>query len=241
MFVRQGDYVKAGDPLFSLDSIPLEYLRKDKEVEKQLIEKEISIIENQQKDLEKLQIKAIELSQTEDAISKVQEDLKAVVWIAPFPGAVTKLSPHLQPGAEPGKGSPVGELADLGACLVIGLIPETDVSVVKTGSEVEIWFPVTTGRSYTVRVSAVVPFRAEDLEGSPFSSRFGGEIATDSRQQSGKDAPIEPHYVCKIDFSNPDKLPLGMTGRVVVKQPPRSLMARMVSAAYQIFHRETVF
>ncbi|MBI5248735.1 MAG: HlyD family efflux transporter periplasmic adaptor subunit [Desulfomonile tiedjei] len=162
-------------------------------------------------------------------------------WKAPFDGAVTELSPAFQPGAWPGKGSVVGELASRTACEVLALIPESDVSAVPVGETVSVWWPVETGMSHRVTVREVSRFKTEDLEGSPFSSRFGGEIATEIQDKGGKDTPLEPYYLCKMDFPNQTGLPLGMTGRVVVKHQPKSAIKRLVDAIYGVFHREMIF
>jgi len=241
VYVRQGDKVKEGQILFRLDPTPLQYGLKDKQAERLLVKKEISIIENSQKDLSRLPIKSIELSQLDDSVKRMEEDLKNIDWRAPFEGAVTKLAPNMQPGARPGKGTVVGEIASPTECEILGLVPEVDVQGVNPGGEVEVWFPVGTGVALSMTVREISPFKTEDLEGSPLSSRFGGEIATEAKGDVGKDSPLEPHYLCKLDFANRQGMPLGMIGRMVIKRPPRSALGRMVDAAYKTFHREMVF
>jgi len=243
--VRQGDLVAEGQTVFKLDPTPLQYDLRTKESGVLLLRKEIEIIENTDKDLSKLQLKYIELSQTQDAVKQIKHDLVNCEWKAPFEGAITKLSPLLQPGAKPGKGAVVGELESGGRCEIVGLVPEVDISTVRPGLEVQIWFPIDGGTSFTLSVKEVVPFKTEDLEASPFSSRMGGEIATEmkmpTREEGSKVSPLEPYYVCKIDFPNHRKIPLGVTGRMVVKQPPRSALTRIIEAAYHTFHWEIIF
>ncbi len=250
VLVRQGDMVKTGQTIFKLDPIPLTYRLKEKESGLSLIKKEMEIIQDSDKDLPKLQLKYIELSQAADAVKQIQYDLEHCEWKAPFAGAVAKLSSELQPGAKPEKGAVVGELASEVHSEILGLIPEVDIGALQPGQKVEAWFPVDNGVSLALTVREVMPFKAEDLESSPFSSRLGGEIATEAKPEikreagrdvATKDAPLEPYYVCKMDFPNNGKLPLGLTGRLVVKQPPRSALTRIIDAAYQTFHREIIF
>jgi putative peptide zinc metalloprotease protein len=250
VMVRQGDVVATGQVLFKLDPTPLQYRLKEKESGLMLIKKEMEIIQASEKDLPKLQLKYIELSQAADAIQQIKHDLENCEWKAPFGGAVARLSPELQPGARLEKGAVVGELAGEDQGEIVGLIPELDVGMVQPGQKVEAWFPIDNGVSLALAVKEVIPFKAEDLEASPFSSRFGGEIATEAKPEikreagrdlATKDAPLEPCYVCKIDFPNKEKLPLGLTGRLVVKQPPRSALTRIIDAAYHTFHREIIF
>jgi putative peptide zinc metalloprotease protein len=95
--------------------------------------------------------------------------------------------------------------------------------------------------TFTLTVREVNPFKTEDLEASAFSSRFGGEIATEVREGVGKDVPLNPYYVAKIDFPESGGVPLGATGRLVLHHPPRSLLTRMIGAVYGTFHREILF
>jgi putative peptide zinc metalloprotease protein len=239
--VRQGDRVAPDRVVLVMDRTKIEHDLKMKEAERVFTKKEISIIQSSDKDLSRLQIKYIDLSQTEDAIKRIQEDIRNLEWKAPFAGTVAKLAPTLQPGAQPGKGAVVGELASEGSCEILGLMPEVDVAWVQPGNVVDVWFPIDGGKTFSVRIREISPFKTEDLEGSPFSSRMGGEIATEAKEASAKDAPLEPYYLCKADLQNTYGLPLGITGRLVVHQPPRSTIRRIVDAVYQTFHREVIF
>ncbi len=241
VFVRQGDRVREGQDLFSLNVIPLEYILKRKSLEEEVIRKSISIIESSQKDLWGLPIKSIELSQAQDAVSKAKLDLSRARIIAPFDGVITQLSPALQSGAHFGKGTIVGEIAATTDAVVYGLVPESDVSGLQEGAQVKVWFPIGEEKTQLLKVTEMSAFKAEDLEGSPFSSRFGGEIATEQKQEIAKDAPLDPYYLCKLAFPNEEKIPLGATGRLVVQHTPRSLLDRIREAVYKTFHRELPF
>lgn len=239
--VRKGDRLREGEPVFSLGSTRLRYDQVDKELEKTSTEREIAIIEASGKELSRIPLKRIDLSQTSDALKEIQEDMSRLEWRAPFNGVVTELDPSLQPGARPGRGAVVGELASEQQCLVLGLIPETDIAKVRQGSTVEIWFPIRTGKSFRGTVKEISAFHREDIAGSPFSSRFGGEIATAQRNQEARDVPLDAHYVCRVDFLNREGIPLGMTGRMAVADPPRSILDRIVETAHMTFRREMIF
>lgn len=239
--VRQGDWVNAGAVVLTLDPVPLRYALVDKRVQLALVKHEIVLIEGEEKEQWRLHTKLIELSQSEDAVNEAQGDLERLEWKAPFSGAVTHLSPELQPGARPGKGALVGEIAGGGAMEAAALVPETDIGLLSVGAAVEVWLPIGIGVTYTVRVREISPFKAEDLAGSPFSSRFGGEIAVQERPGQGKDTPLEPQYLCKTDLPADTAIRLGMTGKIAAPYPPRSILRRLKDAAYRTFHGETLF
>jgi putative peptide zinc metalloprotease protein len=106
---------------------------------------------------------------------------------------------------------------------------------------VEIWFPIRTGKSFRGTVKEISAFHREDIADSPFSSRFGGEIATAQRSQQARDVPLDTYYVCRVDFFNREGIPLGMTGRMAVAQSPRSILDRIVETAHMTFRREMIF
>ncbi len=241
VLVMQNDVVRQSSPLFRLDGERLEFNLREKETQVSLVKREISIIENDEKGRSRVAVKFIELSQTEDAVSRIQEQLQGIETVAPFDGAITRLSSDIQPGAEPGKGVEVGEISSRKICEVVGIAPEGDVSSLQVGAPIMVWFPVGTGVSYRLSVREINAFKAEDLEGSPLSSRFGGEIATTPAEETSRDAPLEPQYLCKMDFDNTDLIPLGMTGRMVVEKPPRSLLKRLLDIVYKTFNREIIF
>lgn len=241
VLVREGARVRTGRTIFKLDPTRLSFDLKDKELEKAAIEEEISNVQTTGKDLSTLPMKYIALSQAVDAIKHIRRDMDNLEWKAPFSGFVTGLLPDLQPGAQPEKGTVVGQLAGEDRSEVLGLIPGVDILRIEEGAEVEVWFPFGGGRTFTLTVKEISPFNREDLKDSPFSSRFGGEIATEVKDRNQQDLPLETHYICRMDFGSGHGIPLGMTGRLVVHLPPRSTLERIVDAAHQTFRREIIF
>ena len=104
VLVKQGDVVTKGSLCLRLNRAPLEHSLKQKEADRTLVKKEISIIQNSEKDLSRLGPKYIELAQAEDAINGIKEDLSRTEWRAPFLGAVTKPSRNVSPASSPARG-----------------------------------------------------------------------------------------------------------------------------------------
>ncbi|MFH1116791.1 MAG: efflux RND transporter periplasmic adaptor subunit [Pseudomonadota bacterium] len=241
VFVREGDTVSEGRIIFRLDPAILNYTLADKEMEAALLKRSTAMIEDTGERLSALPMKYIELSQLTDAVKEIRNDLGKLEWKAPFDGSVIHLAKDLQPGARPGRGTVVGELASLEKSEVLGLIPEEDILSIQRGEEVDVWFPAGGGRSWTLTVKEVSPFNRKDLRDSPFSSRLGGEIATEVKDRRSKDAPLETYYLCKMDLPPGHGMRLGTTGRLVVHHPPKSILDRVVEAAHRTVRRETLF
>jgi putative peptide zinc metalloprotease protein len=186
--------------------------------------------------------KLVELEQMEHETKLLEKDLSLAQEgiVAPFSGVVTKLDHRVQDGFQPGKGAIVGELKSREDCVIRILIPEADRSKVFKGQTVHLWFPVGFGRIKTDRIDQIRPYSEKDLRNSPFSSRFGGEIATEAKSETQRDAPLDAQYVCQVPFTNRNGLPLGLTGRCAVESPPRSLLGRLVAPVAKAFNRESL-
>jgi putative peptide zinc metalloprotease protein len=239
--VRKGDRVTEGSVVFELDGTYQAYQLKEHELDVRLVKTEIAVIEGTGEDLSRLDLKHIELEQAVDSLQQTREELDNLRWEAPFSGIITDLLPDFRPGAQPGKGAVVGELQSTHECEIVGLIPEEDVHRIRTDRRIEAWFPLRTGVTVPLDVVEISRFREQDLEGSPFSSRFGGEIATQIKGPEDLDSPLESYYVCRAAFTDNESIPLGLTGRMVVSRPPRSILDRAVETVHKTFFRETIF
>jgi putative peptide zinc metalloprotease protein len=125
--------------------------------------------------------------------------------------------------------------------VVRALIPEQDRHRVRLGQVVEIWLPVGTGLTVTDRIDDISSYNERDLKDMPFSSRLGGELATEVLGERRRDVPLEAQYVCAVTFKNPDRVvPLGLTGRLAVPSPPQSMISRFLDGLFRTFNRESL-
>jgi putative peptide zinc metalloprotease protein len=126
--------------------------------------------------------------------------------------------------------------------MVYALIPEDEIDKVKPGMEALMWFPVSTGVMLKRRIDHVRPYNERNLKDSPFSSRLGGEVATEKMDEERKDVPLDPRYVCavRIDANDP-QIRLGMTGRLAVHAPPKSLAMSWFEDVVKTFNKELFF
>ncbi len=135
----------------------------------------------------------------------------------------------------------VGELQSTADLVIHALVPAEDLHRVSEGQDVEIWLPVGTGKLMRNKITSIKSYSETDLRDSPFSSRLGGELATEVKGEKQEDVPLEPQYDCSVRVVNRDgSIPLGMTGRMAVFSPRRSVAARFLERAFQTFHRESL-
>jgi putative peptide zinc metalloprotease protein len=242
VFIREGDTVKKGDALFSLDTSLLELKLRQAVIQAQTIEKEIQMLLLEEKLAWQAESKEVELRQAHDEIDHLKDQLRLAQTnvTAPFDGVVTSLEPTFQEGFQPGEGAVVGELKSLRECVVHALVPDTDIHSIHEGEDVEIWLPVGVGRLIRKQVDSIKSHSETDMENSPFSSRFGGEVATEVRGEKQQDVPLEALYDCSVNIANVDgDVLLGMTGRMAVYLPRKSILIRFYEKTMRAFNRES--
>jgi putative peptide zinc metalloprotease protein len=242
VFVREGSTVKEGDILFTLDTSVLELSLAEELVDKDIVNKEIALclLSNEKK--AQADGKRIQLLKAEDDIARTEEKLALARQgiRAPFNGVVTQLDYRMQDGFKPGEGAVVGEMEDPTERFIQALIPEEDLGKVRKGQLVKIWLPIGDGQLLTLPVESIKPYSETNLPNSPFSSRFGGEVATEIKGEHEMDAPLRAYYSCSVRVLHGDGIPSGLTGTMIVASPPKSLIASMVNHLVETFNRESL-
>jgi putative peptide zinc metalloprotease protein len=242
VFVEPGSIVKTGEVLFTLDTAQLELTLAEKIVDREIVSKEIELLLLSDGRKAQADGKRIELLKVEDEIERTREKLALASQgiIAPFDGVVTSLDPRMQEGFKPGEGTIVGEMEGLTGRQVHALIPEDDLEKIHSGQSVKIWLPLNHGQIFTRPVVDVKPYSETNLQNSPFSSRFGGEVATEAKGENELDAPLNAYYTCSVGFPDGADLPLGMTGKMIVASAPRSMASRLMHNLILTFNRESL-
>lgn len=243
VYVREGQAVKEGTLLFDLDATALELSLSKKRTERDIVAAELNLMLLDETQRAEAPAKEIELFQAQAEVELIEERLiKAKQgFTAPFDGVVTRLDSRMKPGFQPGEGAVVGEMESPSLLRAHGLIPEEDLGNVAVGGSVRLLFPVGSGMEYQGKIEEVRPFSERDLSDSAFSSRFGGELATEVKSAEAKDAPLEAQYDCSISLdSKKARLPLGLTGRLAVPSAPKSIGATLMEKVFRTFNRETL-
>lgn len=243
VFIKDGSAVQTGETMFTLDATDLELSLTKKQIEFDILKKERELLRLDPKEIGRAPAKEIELFHVQDEIARIKEDLTIAQGgiIAPFDGVVTGLDYRMQTGFKPGEGTVVGEVQSPTHRVVRALVPEQDREKVHLGQEVEIWLPVGTGMTLFRKIASIRSYHEKNLENSPFSSRLGGELATEVRDDTRQDVPLEAQYVCTMELEETDRFArLGMTGRMVVPSPPRSVFSRFLDGLFRTFNRESL-
>ncbi len=243
LFIEKGDIVEEGTILFQLDSKRLELSRKNKDLEREILEREIQGLLLDQSTMAEASEKIIELSQVKHELKLLQKELELAQngVKAPFKCMITALDPMMRPGYQPGEGAVVGELESWKRCVVKTLIPENDAARLEIGQAIKFWFPGHPSEIHKANIESIKHYSEQDIADSPFSSRLGGEVATEQKGEQTKDAPLAPQYIFLTSFRNVHSIPLRIAGKCAVVFPPRSLIQRIVNAAAQTFNRESIW
>jgi putative peptide zinc metalloprotease protein len=240
--IREGTKVSKGAVLFTLDTSILNLRLLEKRAERETIKTELGLMLLNDQRRAEMPGKEIELYQIEDEIRRIKQQLAKSQSgiIAPFDGVVTRLNPEMKKGFQPGEGMIVGELESPYECAIHGLIPEKDLDKVRVGQDVRILLNCG-GREYVQQIRDIKPFSEKDLSESPFSSRVGGELATEAKGRDQTDAPLEAHFDCSTSFDNRQAaIPLGMTGRLAAAAPRQSIYRWVLDKLSQSFNRESM-
>jgi putative peptide zinc metalloprotease protein len=244
VFIREGTPAAKGDLLFTLEASLLKLNLVEKEVQREILRNEVKNFQLDEKRMASVPGKEIELRKVADQAERIRRDLflAEAGIVAPFDGVVTSLDYKLQTGFGPGEGVVVGEFESLTDCVVHALIPARDLYQMTSIREAKIWFLVGTGITLTGRIDEIKPYSEQNLKNLPFSSRLGGELATETRGEDLTDAPLEAFYLCSVNLKNPQGLiPLGMTGKFILHLPARSILSRVVETAFTAFNKELIF
>ncbi len=240
VFIHKGGMVAKGDTLFTLDTTFLRHAREQLELDRAIAEKETNLLQLDDSQRAGAQTKVIETLKIDDALARLDAkiELASRGIRAPFSGVVTALDPRVLKGYRPGEGAVIGEIESIDEQQAQALIPEEDLQWVGKDQMVKISLPIGQGVTLSLPVTDLRRFSEQNLTDSPFSSRFGGVVAVESKNNL-EDAPLTAFYTCSARIDG-EKLPTGMTGKLIVPAPPKSLAARMLNGLQQVFNRESL-
>jgi putative peptide zinc metalloprotease protein len=208
-YVRDGDMVKAGQPIADLSN-------KDKQRERDGLQTEISVYRAKH-DMLATRLDPVSRNEAkvygsfaddlEPPLEKITEQIGKLTLRAPRDGMVIGL-PHpetIGTYLKPGEGKPVCEIADPKRLKAVMLLDQGDVDLVKDAKQPKAWVKVygTGERLIISRVEQVARRNLEDLP-PELSNQAGGEIAAKPNQHTGEIEPLSAVYEVSILVDNSD-------------------------------------
>ncbi|HQR06972.1 MAG TPA: HlyD family efflux transporter periplasmic adaptor subunit [Gemmatales bacterium] len=238
LLVKDGEEVKAGQPLARFNNVDLSINYELTLKQIPLIKKQIeSLIQQQQssgnrigplgQQLVKAQGELDKLEHSRQLLRKQQERL---VLRAPIDGTVMKLIPREQLGNLIPRGSELCSVGDETKLRAVFLVQPADKHLIEENDEA---FVRIHGRDYNYWKGHITSIANKETNEIPhqLSTKYGGDVATETKQAEGEQRQIErpqsQHFMVTVDLDEFDKsIHPGVMGRVKVVVAPRTLAWR---------------
>ena len=265
IYVKEGQRVKAGDPLVSLRNPQL--FAELNDLKGQIVEtqKEIDSCEqlgNRQEAVARLQEMRARLVGLNKAVDAVQVDVDRLKLTAPIDGVV--VSPYWRMDRDnkfrgtssellPWDGTPllernigadmepgahicsVGDPKKLEAIIVVDQSKKDDVA---KGQRVKIKLTERPSEIYYGEIKEEMDVERRAMTSVPYqlSAKGGGPIATETAE-GGLERPQMDSIRARVDLDNDDELMrVGMTAKVKIKAAPKTLLQRLLRLIGQVFN-----
>ncbi len=161
-----GQYVKKGDPLFSIYSPELLATQKEfllalkmrdesPALEAQMVSSGTNLVESARQRLQLLDVSDGEINQVE----KTRQPIKALLFYSPYSGFVTaKMASH---GVKVSPNDALYDITDLSAVWVIADVYEDSLALIREGQPAEVSLTFIPGRKWRGRISYIFPMLDE--------------------------------------------------------------------------------
>ncbi len=245
VFIREGSRLVKGQKMFELDTMVLEFELRKARFEKEIVELQMKSLILDKGDFAKVPQKGLELAAIDDAISRMESDLRDSLEAAkaPFDGVVTRLDRRLKPGFQAVEATMVGQIKAISSRVAIASLPSRLLGKIQHGQEVQVWLPWREGRVFASTMSLTIPFSASHTphtqNGSPADETRLKNMALKERQTPT--GQYDSEYVWSAELPYGQDLPLGMTGWMRVAFPRESLTSRMYGYIVRTANRESFF
>jgi len=239
--VREGDFVEAGRPLFTLDSPALDFRtgQAERQVQQMRWSLMASAADERRYSSRLVTRRGLEAAEKElEGYRRQAEELRA---LAPFSGRVGRIMHDLLPGQWVGGGSPLLSLEGTGGSAGEGYVFESDVERVSPGARCTFYpdnfeMPVVQGRVRTVERAGSPVLQHPEL-----ASVYRGDIPA----RVARSGEVIPEKAVYRFFWTPETKgeaePRELRGTLVIRSRPESLFWRLWRTATGVLIRETGF
>jgi len=238
LLVKDGEPVKAGEPLARFENLDLNIKLEEALKQIPLVKRQIQALIQQQQasgnrtgPIANQLVKARgELDKLEHARLLLQEQQNRLVLRAPLDGTVMKLVPRETVGSLIPRGTELCSIGDPTRLRAIFMVSPGDKDLINTGDETLIRIH---GRGYNYWKGHVTEIATSETKEVPaqFSSKSGGDVATETKhdESSGRqiERPQSQVFTVTVDLDEMDEaIHPGVMGRVKVICPNRTLAWR---------------
>lgn len=242
IFVKRGDKVAIGDPLFKFESDELKRQLEEAKAQKAIEEKKEEFILST----------GDRISDLADVKAKIQYYNKILVLLtekmnhnlvnAQISGTVYEFNQEAHEDQFYAVGYKVATISDLNQLKVVAYLPEKFHSFLQKGQDVVFILNSDQRERFSGMVLSPEPTAAEFLIHPQLASINKGPLPVFHEKKTNQLTLASPYFTVDIALKDehPD-LRIGQTGEVAFEGPWRSLLVEWIRSALQIFWRESGF
>lgn len=238
--VERDQDVKKGDLLITLGSPPINHEIAKLDFQRQIIEKEISLINYLDTDDKSyLPEKKAELASNNERLKALKNKKDEFDIYADFDGKLFLWDDKIREGIFIPRNSTLGKIADPNLIEVICYIPETDIDKILLNEEVKFRL-LNTNELFEGTIININPAREINLKHMQLASVFQGELAVNQDYKTNELRLIDTYYTIQVKLKDPHKkLFFGQIGRIEMTGPWESILFNILRNILRIFWRES--
>lgn len=238
ILVKREAVVKRGDLLVALNSPPLEYAIKSSELEKELLEQELTILSVERAGRPFLPEKQAKLSATDEELQGLQARRKNLKLVAELDGQVIAWDETAIVGQSVARDRQLGKIANPQAVDVISFVPEDLVKALREGESVQ-FRTANTLDIFQGNIVQISPGRDFFLDYPQLASLFAGDLPV-VPDEEGNLRLLASYYPIRIRLQTGDaSLPFGTLGYTRIITPPQSLALEFFKDLLSLIWRES--
>lgn len=180
-----------------------------------------------------------ELMGVDAQLAAVEEEIRRLHPLAPFPGTLLDLPPDLEPGQWLPRNTHIATLARLDDWRVESLLPESEVTRIGIGRWGRFIAETPGGPSFWVKVERIDEDASRALPEPMLASLHGGQIL--AREKGKSLMPDQAMYKVSLRTLGNPELPQVLRGKVVILGDPTTLAASFLRSTAGLLIREAGF
>ncbi len=234
LYLKRDSKVSKGDLLVNIESPALEFQKRIKEEEREIIKKRLEIISEKEKLQSFYLEKQAELAKIEAEIQSLQEQLEQNKIFSLYDGIAYDINPFLKTGIWVASNDYLGSIGTT-VTSIDCFVSEDQLNRIKVG-ETGYFYPVSNISPIEYKITRIAPVRTHKIPYPQLASIYHAELPTNtSLELNGSFYAVRAELVSKPS----PPLPFGLTGRFVVHGPRSSLVGDGLRAISSVLIEES--